>query len=140
MTKALSIQKLGGDLDEALLRFTVPIAEMGVVDCYLENDQLANLAHVLSKFLQSPDSVRTSYTLGSFEETCAGAALRIALAREGAVLRATIDIADEESKGVESPHRLNAGVTASGVEKFAAALTALHHAESGVASLHLRQP
>jgi hypothetical protein len=137
--KTLTIQKLGGDLEEALLRFAVPIPQMGVVDCYLENDQLTNLAHVLSKFLQSPDSVRTSYTLGSFKETNAGGALQVSVARDHERLLATIDIIDEESKGIESPRRLVAEVSPTGLEKFSAALTALHHAESGVATLHLRQ-
>lgn len=139
MDDTFTIEKLGGsdDPDEALLRFVAPLPRMAVVQCYLDNDQLANLAHVFSKFVGPWGRDSTSYPLGSFAPMYAGGALLISLKRDGAGIMFTCDMLDEHSKGSEAPERLTAEVTKADIEAFAISLRALHAADSGVAQLRL---
>ncbi|RJG08529.1 hypothetical protein [Massilia cavernae] len=105
----------------------------------LPNDQLANLAHVFSKFIGPHGMASTSYPLGSFEPMYAGGALQVSLRRERERARIVFecDMLDEESKGREAPERLTAELSEADIERFVVSLRELHAAGAGVAQLHL---
>jgi hypothetical protein len=135
--KSFTIQKLGGDADEAFLRFVAPFGTREMPECYVDNEVISNLAHVLEEFLRRTEKSCASYILGSFEEKYAGGALRIELSRlaESGQLTIALDLIDEESKGVAAPQTYLANVAPADLGAFAGALRVLYHSEQGHANL-----